>query len=156
MEIDNKAAELHKTGRTKKNKVVRPHIKYKAGQLVRLSHLRSKFTRAYDQQFTQELFKVVQGYIRDGVVVYTLQDYDNDPIKGSFYQSELQPVIEEKNKFYRIDKILKERGKGKNKQYFVSYKGWPSKFNSWVKNNAVKDILKGSAGRKKPKSSNSK
>jgi hypothetical protein len=71
-------------------------------------------------------------------------------------EPELQPGIEDHKKIYRIDEILEERGKGKNKQYFVSYKGWPVKFNSRVKNSDVKDLLKGGKGSKKTKIHRSK
>ena len=33
---------------------------------------------------------------------------------------------------FEIDKILKERGKGAKKEYFVSFVGFDNRFNQWV------------------------
>ena len=40
-----------------------------------------------------------------------------------------------------VDKIIKERKmKGKQPEVLVKWLGWPSKFNSWIPKNDVKDI----------------
>jgi hypothetical protein len=42
---------------------------------------------------------------------------------------------------YHIDQILKRRRRGKKvTHYFVSWKGWPSSFNSWISAEQMKDI----------------
>ena len=33
---------------------------------------------------------------------------------------------------FKVDTILKYRGRGKNKEALVKWKGWPKKFNSWI------------------------
>ena len=40
---------------------------------------------------------------------------------------------------YHIEKIIQTRGNGKNKQRLVKWEGWPSKFNSWVSDNELKN-----------------
>ena len=57
--------------------------------------------------------------------MYRLIDYNYDPITGSFYQSELQKVD---NELFKIEEILKEKGRGVNKQYLVKWLYWPKKF----------------------------
>ena len=46
--------------------------------------------------------------------VYKIKDYDGkELLQGTFYEKELQKVIQEKhNDTYEIEKILKKRGKG--------------------------------------------
>ena len=41
---------------------------------------------------------------------------------------------------YEVEKVLKTRGKGKNKEVFVKWLGYPAKFNSWIPASEVKDI----------------
>ena len=46
--------------------------------------------------------------------VYKLKDYDQEELSGTFYNEELQKVIKEDD-VYEVEKILKSRGKGKNR-----------------------------------------
>ncbi|KAI3353893.1 hypothetical protein L3Q82_005100 [Scortum barcoo] len=44
----------------------------------------------------------------DGLLpVYELQDYDGEPIEGSFYKAELQKVKIDRDKMYAVEKMLK-------------------------------------------------
>ena len=70
-------------------------------------------------------------------VTYKLIDLNNEEIKGSFYEQELQKSSQET---YRIEKVLDTRGKGRNKELFVKWKGYDSSFNSWISNSLVKDL----------------
>ena len=108
-------------------------FKFKSGDRVRISHLRNPFSREYDQRWSGEIFTIANRFRRGGVAVYRLKDYDNEDITGSFYQKELQKVDLDENNMFKIESILKTRGKGKQKQYFVKWLYWPKKFNSWVK-----------------------
>lgn len=58
-------------------------MKFKKGDLVRISKLRGVFDKKYDQSFTDEVFTVT-GRIARTPPVYKLQDYDREPIEGSF------------------------------------------------------------------------
>ena len=46
----------------------------------------------------------------------------------------IQKIIFDENQKFKVEKVLKTRGKGKNKQYFVKWQHWPAKYNSWVNN----------------------
>lgn len=94
-------------------------FKFKLGDYVRISHLKTIFTRAYHQTFSGELFKVYKRYHRGTLPIYRLQDMQQEEIKGTFYESELQKVDIDPNQTWKIEKILKSRGKGRNKQLYV-------------------------------------
>jgi len=100
--------------RVKTNPRLRP-FKYKVGDNVRITHLRKTFTRAYDETFTREPFKISKRYYRGTLPVYRLKDMMNEDIKGTFYQSELQKIDIDPDQYWKVDKVLKRRGKGKNR-----------------------------------------
>ena len=64
--------------------------------------------------------------------VYRLKETDGDLIRETFYEAELQKVIERSDHLFRIEKILKHRGKGVNKEVLVHWKGWPQEYDSWI------------------------
>ena len=54
------------------------------------------------------------------------------PLLVHFYEQELQKVEDED--FFRLEKILKKRGTNRrNKEVLVKWRGYPSKYNSWIK-----------------------
>lgn len=110
----------------------------KVGDLVRLSKVRKTFRKGYLPNFTEELFTIHATNTKRYPTTYTIKDYSGDIIDGSFYSEELLKVYKSDN-VYNIDKILHDRGKGKNKQYFVSWSGYPKEFNSWIN---ASDIVK--------------
>ena len=55
-----------------------------------------------------------------------------ESIKGRFYEAEFLRVLKSDDKRFVVDRILKTRKRGGKIQYLVSWKGYPSKFNSWV------------------------
>ncbi|CAC5384203.1 unnamed protein product [Mytilus coruscus] len=120
--------------------VKRLQFRYKKGDKVRITHLRNVFSREYDQKWTGEIFTVFRRYWRAQTQIYQIKDYYNEEITGSFYQSELQKVDLGDNEQWKIEKIIKGKGTGRNKQYFVKWLNWPVKFNSWVKASDVKDL----------------
>ena len=72
--------------------------------------------------------------------VYKLQDYLKDDISGTWYEDEIQPI--QKN-LYLIEKIIRTRKAPKGaKELFIKWKGWPTKFNSWIKESDIDDIKK--------------
>ncbi|XP_033729641.1 uncharacterized protein LOC117318795 [Pecten maximus] len=124
----------------RKTKKVRKPFKFKVGDKVRLSHLRNLFSREYDQKWTGEIFTISQKILRGGLPVYRVKDYDGDEIKGTFYQSELQKIDVRDDDMWKVETILKTRGKGRNKQYYVKWLHWPKKFNSWINASDVTDL----------------
>jgi len=65
--------------------------------------------------------------------VYELCDLAGEVIDGIFYEQELARV--EKNlqeEEFIVDRVIKSRGRGSNKQLLVSWRGYPRKFNTWI------------------------
>ena len=61
--------------------------------------------------------------------MYKIEDLAGEPIKGSFYEEQLQ--ITEQTTF-RVAKILRKRKlRGGKEQVLVRWSGYPDKFNSW-------------------------
>ena len=61
-----------------------------------------------------------------------VEDLMGEQIQGGLYPEEYQQVTW--NGKRELDKVLKERKpKGRPREYLVSYRGWPPKFNAWVK-----------------------
>lgn len=104
----------------------------KLGQHVRISHKRSKFARYYGQTWSSEVYKITRRRRIQGIPVYYLEDLMGEVLKGSFVHAELQPVDLKEDEIWKIDEILKERGSGKKKELYVSWVGFPKKFNQWI------------------------
>lgn len=124
----------------KKPKTLRKPFRFKIGDYVRLIHLRNPFSREYNERWTGEIFVISQRILRGGLPVYRVQDFDKDEIKGTFYQSELQKVDVKDDDLWKVEKVLKTRGKGRNKQYFVKWLHYPKKFNSWINASDVSNL----------------
>ena len=88
---------------------VKPTFKFKLGDLVRISFLKQPFRRAYQEQFTTEVFCVSNRLLKQGIPMYKLQDLKNEKIKGMFYTNELQEVDKDENGLWFIEKIIKKR-----------------------------------------------
>lgn len=115
-------------------------VKYKVGQQVRISRARGTFDKGYLPGFTEEIFVIKRISTTRTPHVYILNDLNQEEIDGVFYESELSPVKKDlKSEEFIIDKILSRRGKGKNTQVLVSWRGYPSKFNSWIPESEVKN-----------------
>lgn len=99
--------------------------KLKLGNLVRISKHKAIFDKGYNPSWTTELFKISKINITNPVT-YLIEDLNGQPIKGGFYEHELQktnyPTI------YLVEKVLSRRG---NKHY-VKWLGLNSSHNSWI------------------------
>lgn len=115
-------------------------FKFKLGDLVRISQLKRVFEKGYQENWTLEYFKVYKRIKRDNQDIYKLKDMLDNEIKGTFYRQELQNIDKSNTDMYKIEKIIKKRRYDRKEQVLVKWLGWPSKFNSWVFKNVVKDI----------------
>ena len=89
--------------------------------------------------WTEEVFTITKRVLRRPPV-YKIADFDDEELKGTFYEQELQKVNKSDSDFYRVEEILRSRMRNKRKEYFVKWLGYPDKFNSWVPAESVKDI----------------
>lgn len=61
---------------------------FKINDLVRISHKNMVFDRSYDEHFTREIFKISRRMSMQGIAMYILKDFQNESIKGNFYEAE--------------------------------------------------------------------
>ena len=101
------------------------------GQMVRISKLKGNFEKGYMPNWSEEHFLVSKSpETAQSRQVYKLKDKGDDMIKGIWYPEELQEI---ENNRYLIEEILKKRKDRRGRtEYFVKWKGWPQKFNTWV------------------------
>ena len=110
--------------------------KYKVGNYVRISKIStSPFIKNFDTNWSDEVFQISQINTKQYPVMYVIKDYENNEIQGKFYEEELQVIP--KPTTYRIQKIIKSKGVGKNKQYYVKWHGY--KTPTWI---SASNILK--------------
>ena len=126
----------------KKRKSLKPTAKFKLkeGDLVRVSYNRRAFERSFLQRFSEEVFRIRRRILRDNIPTYLLADLNGSVIKGLFYGPELQRVSQDDDKLFKVDKILKYRGKGVNREVLVSWLGYGPAFNQWVPYSSIKTI----------------
>ena len=55
-----------------------------------------------------------------------------ESIKGRFYKPEIQRVLKSDDERFVVDRIHKTRKRDSKIQYLLSWRGYPSKFYSWV------------------------
>jgi transposase InsO family protein len=123
--FDN-AEKVRNIRNVKRHKI---NYKFDVGDTVRASKYKHHFEKGY---FTDEIFTIKRRYKRNGLPLYILKDYSGDVIQGRFYQEELQSVSNPDK--WEVEKVIKTRGRGKRKQYFVKWLNYSDRFNSWVRN----------------------
>ena len=97
---------------------------------VRISKvtMQDKFIKNFDQNWSDEVFRVVAIDTNQQPVMYMLEDMNHTVIDGKFYEEELQDIGEKPPSIYRIEKILRKRGR----EYLVKWHGFDSTHNSWI------------------------
>ena len=113
-------------------------FRYKVGDTVVLTLLKSAFVRGYNQKWTTEHFTVTNSFLRQGLPVYTVKDEGNRPIDGTFYSNELQKVDPQPERLYTIERVLKKRKKGGKAQVLVRWLGFSHEYDSWIPASDVK------------------
>ena len=127
--------------KTKPKKQVKSKAPYtfRIGNKVKLSYLTSPFTKTYDEKWTTEMFIITGREIKQGIAQYTLKDWNNDPIRGTFYEQELQQVTIDDG-VYNIEKVLKRRVRNKKKEVLVRWEGYNKNFDSWIAESDIKNL----------------
>ncbi len=105
--------------------------RFRVGDRVRIAMQRQPFRKGYLGDWSQEIFEITSR-LPTAPVTYELKDLTGEPIKGRFYEPELQKILKSDSEHFIIDRILKTRKRNGKIEYLVSWKGYPSKFNSWV------------------------
>ena len=105
---------------------------FSVGDKVRISKKKKTFEKGYTTRWTEEIFTIVE-VKRTSPVTYKIADLNEEEIKGSFYEPELQKTSQQ---LFRIEKVIK-RGKKKS---LVKWKGYSDDFNSWVDNKEIVNL----------------
>lgn len=99
--------------------------KFDVGQKVRISKYKHIFEKGYMPSWTTEIFTISQ-VNNTTPVTYLLKDFQDQPIQGAFYNSELSSVKDPN--LYLIERIIKSRGS----KVLVKWYGFSDEFNSWI------------------------
>lgn len=111
----------------------RQKVKYNVGDLVRVSRSKVTFEKGYEAKWSEEIFRIHRILKWRKPIVYEISDLSGEVIDGIFYEQELSSVIKDlQGEEFIVERVIKSRGHGNNKQLLVSWKGYPSKFDSWI------------------------
>ena len=128
-QIQELRKKLYKNPYAGDKKIQKKKPKFKVGDVVRLSRQKGVFEKGYHPNWTHETY-TISGIGKKYPFVYYVEDYNKEPVEGSFYEEELQ-----KTKYpdvYLIEKVLKTRMKNGKKEIYVKWVGFSDKYNSWT------------------------
>ena len=118
-------------GKRFKKTLDQPKPRIKVGSWVRVSFLKGLFHREYSMHWSGEVYQVVSSSVKQGRVVYALQDYEGELVTGLFYPEELQ--VSKLPTVYRVEKVLKTRKRrGHPRESLIRWKNWGPRWDSWV------------------------
>lgn len=104
--------------------------KYSVGDKVRITKKKGIFEKGYTPRWTEEIF-VIDKIQYTNPPTYKLKDWNDENIRGSFYEPELQKTHQDT---FRIEKVLRKQGN----KVLVKWLGYPDSFNSWIDS---KDVI---------------
>lgn len=111
--------------------------KFALNETVRIWKKRGTFHRGYDENYSQEYFKITDVKTNLPVARYQLTDSKGDVITGNFFEDEL--VRYQPEDVFDI-KIIDQRKKGKKVEYLVHYLGYPKSMDEWVPKNRLVNL----------------
>ena len=118
--------------------------KFKRGSFVKIFKIKAPFTKGYSKTATMEYFKIYAIDRRLSKDRYYLKDLKGDKLLGAFYEDYLVHFTPSEDENYQIDpsfKDFKRKNLGGVPHIYVKWLGWPNKFNQWVPQADVQDIL---------------
>ena len=104
----------------------KPKWRFDIVQRERISKRKQTFEKDYLPGWSEEIFIISKTF-----PTYAIKDVAEEEIKGRFYDPELQLIIKEDN-VYDVKKVLKTRRRNGKIEYYVKWKGYYQKFNSWI------------------------
>ena len=111
---------------------------------IRITRPVKAFTKGYEPRWTDELFKVAKlvgkppAPDKGPANLYKVTDLQGEPIIGSFYRHEIQPVDSQQvGKKFVIEKIIRRRGTGDKAEVLVKWKGLHRKYNEWIPSSSI-------------------
>ena len=120
----------------KERKIVESRRVFKVGDLVRVSHVRSVFSKGYHQSYSTQQY-VVAKVIDTVPKHYLLKDLQGRDILGGFYAEEMIPSRQ--TQFYY--EVLKTRTlRNGKRQAYVHWSGHPESQDSWIYQSDLEDV----------------
>ena len=118
--------------REERARQVRPkgEDKFRVGDTVRISKVKSVFDKGYLPNWTEEIFTVSDVNRKYNPITYKLKDANNEVIEGSFYHYEIQDVTAPEE--YMVEKVIRQERRGRQVWYLVKWLGYPASMNSWI------------------------
>lgn len=104
---------------------IAPKGKFKVSDQVRISKFKHAFAKGYTPNWSTEIFTIRKVNITNPIT-YLLDDFQRQPIQGSFYEPELQKTNHPD--VFLVEKVLKTKGE----QVYVKWLGFTSDHNSWI------------------------
>ena len=102
----------------------------KEGALVRVSRWKGDFAKGYVPGWSREHFRVKRIVSGTPRIVYKLKDAAGEPIEGTWYNEEVQPIA---RNIYEVEKVIGERQTPRiGAEVLVKWLGLPHKFNRWI------------------------
>ena len=77
--------------------------KFSTVDFVRLSIEKAPFTKRYQEISTEEVF-IIDTIVYGNPTTYKIRDKDNEPMKETFYEQQLQLIVQPKK--YRVEKEI--------------------------------------------------
>ena len=124
--VDNARQVWNRLYKVKKKKPKKETLK--VGDKVRLNKKHRTFDKGYRAGWTEEVFSITQILRGGNVTVYKIAEWDDTPIKGTFYAQDLQKVQASDDDLFRIEKVLRR----KKDRVLVRWQGWPPKYDAWI------------------------
>lgn len=126
--------------KNKRKNEIKP--KFKLGDHVRITAKKTMFHKGYYQTFKPKLYKISEVLTHLIIPMYRLEDLETGAEEaGTWYSNELQLVSKDyKDTLFKIEKIVKYRGKGNQKEALVKWQYWPESENSWVKVSEIEQL----------------
>ena len=104
-------------------------VKFKIGDIVRISKYKNIFAKGYTPNWSEEVFVIKK--VKNTVPwTYVINDLKGEKIVGTFYKNELPKT---KQKEFRIEKVIKRKGD----KLYVKWKGYNNLFNSWTNKKGI-------------------
>lgn len=126
--------------KSRENELVKPQkMVLRVGDFVRiaLNKNTAAMDKAHTPNWSDEVYEVIKIIATKKHPLYQIRDYELQTIDGNFYAQELQKVEKNEETVYRIEEIVKTRMKRGVKEFFVKWKNFNSKHNSWVRESDI-------------------
>jgi len=121
-------------------KILLGRVKFKVGDLVKITKEKVKFAKRYKKTFSTEIFLVAKVGKRVPQPVCELTDLQERPIEGHFYNYELVKFTVLPQTELQLDKIVRTRNKNGIKRHFAKWREYEETFNSWINFTDIKKI----------------